>query len=162
MSAVCLLDAPHDADWMQAVAAEIKPLRLGLFASAATGRFELPWFTPAIEVDLCGHALKASAHVLWTEGLVRDDEPIRFLTRSGVLKLLVRGVSSSESEDFSHPAHHRGRDRLPGCLEALGVRPTFVGKSTFDKFLVVESEEVVRSLEPDFRALGGVTRGCVV
>ena len=155
-AAVCLLDAPHDADWMQAVAAEMN-LSETAFVRPLDGRFELRWFTPAIEVDLCGHATLASAHVLWTEGLVRDDEPIRFHTRSGVLTCRQAG----ETIELDFPALPTiEAEPAAGLLEALGVRPTFVGKSTFDKFLVVESEEVVRSLKPDFRARAA-SRECV-
>ena len=92
---------------------------------------------------------------------MRDDEPIRFQTRSGVLTCRQAG----ETIELDFPTLPTiEAEPAAGLLEALGVRPTFVGKSTFDKFLVVESEEVVRSLKPDFRALGSITgmRGVIV
>ncbi len=162
-AAVCILDEERPADWMQSVAAEMNLSETAFIrrsVSTDADGFVLRWFTPTIEVDLCGHATLASAHVLWSEGLVAEREPIRFRTKSGVLT--CRRSGDLVELDFpATPAVEAGPP--PSLLEALGVQPTFVGKSIFDKFLVVDSETVVRSLAPDFRALRAIAmRGVIV
>ena len=159
-AAVCLLAEERPAEWMQSLAAEMN-LSETAYVRPLDGDFELRWFTPAIEVDLCGHATLASAHVLWTEGRVTNQEPIRFHTRSGVLTCRRAG----ELIELDFPATPATEaEPPPGLLAALGVQPTFIGKSRFDKFLVVESEGIVRSLRPDFPALRQITgmRGVIV
>lgn len=164
-AAVCFLNEERDASWMQAVAAEmnlsetafVRPLE-GNWKSG-TG-FELRWFTPKIEVDLCGHATLASAHALWTEGVVGSGRAIQFHTRSGVLVCQQKG----DLIELDFPATPAQPAEAPGGLiEALGVRPTFVGKSKFDKFVLVESEQAVRLLKPDFARLRELSmRGVMV
>ena len=83
-AAVCLLQAPRDAAWMQQVAAEMN-LAETAFLERRNDGFGLRWFTPTIEVDLCGHATLASAHVLWEDGHLAPNETARFHTRSGLL-----------------------------------------------------------------------------
>jgi predicted PhzF superfamily epimerase YddE/YHI9 len=86
-AAVCLLEGEEpDAGWMQRVAAEMNLSETAfLRPRAEAGRYGLRWFTPAVEVDLCGHATLASAHVLWTEGLADAGRELRFDTASGPL-----------------------------------------------------------------------------
>jgi PhzF family phenazine biosynthesis protein len=158
-AAVCLLDEERGADWMQSVAAEMN-LSETAFVRKLRDGFELRWFTPAVEVDLCGHATLASAHTLWTAGIVAAAQPIRFHTRSGVLT----ASQNDELIELDFPATPAAECEPPGgLLDALGVQPTFVGKSSFDKFLVVESARTVRTLRPDFGRLGVVTtRGVIV
>ena len=88
-AAVCLLEEERDAQWMQAVAAEMN-LSETAFVRPFSEGFDLRWFTPAVEVELCGHATLASAHALWGEHVVAGDEPIRFHTKSGVLTCTQR------------------------------------------------------------------------
>src|SRR5437868_11050497 len=83
-AAVCLLDGPRDDAWLQHVAAEMN-LSETAFLLAEGDAFRLRWFTPTVEVDLCGHATVASAHVLWETGRLPADRPARFLSRSGPL-----------------------------------------------------------------------------
>jgi PhzF family phenazine biosynthesis protein len=158
-AAVCLLDEERDADWMQAVAAELN-LSETAFVRPLDDGFELRWFTPAIEVELCGHATLASAHALRTEGVVNTVQPIRFHTRSGVLTC----THEDGLVELDFPATPAQEDEPPaGLLDALGVRPSFVGSSKFDKFVLVESEQVVRSLKPDFAQLRQISmRGVIV
>jgi predicted PhzF superfamily epimerase YddE/YHI9 len=159
-AAVCLLHDDLPGEWMQSMAAEMN-LSETAFVRPIDDGFELRWFTPAMEVDLCGHATLASAHVLWSEGIAPPREPIRFHTRSGVLT--CRPAGNAIELDFpATPA--TACDPPDGLLEALDVRPAFVGRSKFDKFLVVDSEEVVRSLQPDFAALRRIAdmRGLIV
>jgi len=84
-AAVCLLEIPQDTAWMQAVAAEMN-LSETAFVRPVDDGFELRWFTPTVEVDLCGHATLAAAHVLWAQGVVRSGETILFQTLSGRLQ----------------------------------------------------------------------------
>ena len=91
-AAVCLLDEERDSEWMQSVAAEMNLSETAFVRPLGDG-LELRWFTPAIEVDLCGHATLASAHVLWTEDGFDQSRPIRFRTKSGVLTCTRVGQS---------------------------------------------------------------------
>jgi PhzF family phenazine biosynthesis protein len=159
-AAVCLLREDRPATWMQSLAAEMN-LSETAYVRPMDDGFELRWFTPAIEVDLCGHATLASAHVLWSEGVAPSSEPIRFHTRSGLLT--CRSAGPVIELDFpATPASPA--DPPKGLVEALNVGPMFVGRSKFDKVLVVESEAVVRSLKPDFAALRRIAgmRGVIV
>jgi predicted PhzF superfamily epimerase YddE/YHI9 len=159
-AAVCLLSEPRPAEWMQLLAAEMNLSETAIVRPLDDG-FELRWFTPAIEVDLCGHATLASAHVLWRQGVVAVTDFIRFMTRSGILTCRLAG----DLIELDFPALPvTAADPPVGLVEALDVRPTFVGRSKFDMFLVVESEEVIRALNPDFAALRQIAgmRGVIV
>lgn len=146
---VCWLEAEADPRWMQSVAAEMN-LAETAFVRRIGGGYELRWFTPTVEVDLCGHATLASAHALWTNGLVPDGEPIPFHTRSGVLTC----TRSGEFIELDFPATPAMRVELPTGLDTtLGAEPKSVLKSKFDFVAVFDSAATVRSLKPDFRAL---------
>jgi PhzF family phenazine biosynthesis protein len=82
-AAVCILPGPADERWMQAVAREMNLAETAFLHRERDG-YRLRWFTPAVEVDLCGHATLARAHVLWQDGLVPTDAEARFHTRSGL------------------------------------------------------------------------------
>jgi predicted PhzF superfamily epimerase YddE/YHI9 len=84
-AAVCALDAYPDDTWMQAVAREMNLSETAFPVRRDDGDWDLRWFSPTVEVDLCGHATLAAAHVLWQDGRAGNGEPIRFHTRSGVL-----------------------------------------------------------------------------
>lgn len=144
---------------MQSVAAEMN-LSETAFVRADGDVYDLRWFTPAIEVELCGHATLASAHALWSEGLVATDRPIRFRTRSGALTCTLRG----KLIEMDFPATPAVPAEAPAALlDALGVEPAYVGRSRYDKFVVVESEGVVRALAPDFAKLRAIhMRGVIV
>src|SRR3989304_2431387 len=83
-AAVCVLPEPHDDGWLQDLAREMNLSETAYLVRRDDG-FDLRWFTPAVEVDLCGHATLASAPVLWEQGLLRPDEQARFHTRRGLL-----------------------------------------------------------------------------
>ena len=89
-AAVCLLDRERSAEWMQSVGAEMN-LAETAFLLPRTDGWSLRWFTPIVEVDLCGHATLASAHALWEEKLISPGETARFHTRSGLLTALRTG-----------------------------------------------------------------------
>ena len=148
-AAVCILSEVRDTSWMQDVAREMN-LPETAFLSRREEGFALRWFTPTVEVDLCGHATLASAHVLWEEGFLDRREQARFHTRSG---LLTADYNRGEVElDF--PATPDETVSPPDNLgEALGVIPVYVGRSVYDYLVEVESEEAVRSLRPDLGLL---------
>jgi len=158
-AAVCLLEAPADAAWMQAVAAEMN-LSETAFVVPQDGAFGLRWFTPTIEVDLCGHATLAAAHALWEEQVIALDDPIAFHTKSGLLTCTHDG----ERIELDFPAIPLAEIDPPRDLvEALGVAPSYAGKSRFDHFVFVDAEQTVRSLEPDFAKLRAMPlRGLIV
>jgi PhzF family phenazine biosynthesis protein len=122
--------------------------------------YELRWFTPASEVDLCGHATLASAHVLWTTHLAPPSQPIRFHTRSGVLTC----SRSERSIELDFPALPAQKVAPPaGLLEALGVDARFVGQSHFDYLVVLPSPQTLRLCRPDFARLSEIrTRGILI
>jgi PhzF family phenazine biosynthesis protein len=158
-AAVCLLEQAHDEQWMQNVAAEMN-LAETAFVRRDGDVWALRWFTPVIEVELCGHATLASAHALWSTGLAARDEPIRFRTRSGILTCTRQG----ELIEMDFPAVPPvPADPPAGLIEALDITPSYVGRSKYDKFVVVESEPVLRSLKPDFAKLRELPmRGVIV
>jgi PhzF family phenazine biosynthesis protein len=158
-AAVCLLPAPADARWMQDVAREMNLSETAFLVPQLDG-FDLRWFTPAVEIDLCGHATLASAHVLWSDGHLAAEAQARFHTRSGLLTAEQRG----EWIELDFPATRAEPAAAPaGLTAAVGITPRFVGRSRFDYLLEVDGEEVVRGCKPDFGALARVdARGVIV
>jgi PhzF family phenazine biosynthesis protein len=158
-AAVCLLSAPADERWMQLVAREMNLSETAFLAPRDNG-FNLRWFTPAVEVDLCGHATLASAHTLWESGRLKADEEAQFHTRSGLLMASKRG----EWIEMDFPATPELQAEPPdGLLDGLGVTARYVGKTRFDYLVEVDSEKAVRDLKPDFAALKSVAaRGIMV
>lgn len=158
-AAVCILSEPRKTEWMQQVAAEMN-LSETAFLLQEQGFYHLRWFTPLIEVDLCGHATLASAHVLWEEGHLASDRDARFKTRSGLL-------TASRKENLillDFPAEPETPTKPPLDLcRALGVTPGYVGKNRFDYLVEVDSEETLRDLRPDFQLLMTIEmRGVIV
>ncbi|MBD3675412.1 MAG: PhzF family phenazine biosynthesis protein [Planctomycetaceae bacterium] len=159
-AAVCLLDEPADERWMQSVAAEMNLAETAFVRPLDEETFELRWFTPRLEVDLCGHATLAAAHVLWEQSQLPADRAAQFQTRSGTLVCEKQG--DLIQMDFpATPAHETTRP--PGLEAALGVQPLWVGQSRYDYLVGVIDEEEVQSARPDFRALAEIeTRGVIV
>jgi len=158
-AAVCLLERPRDEGWMQAVAAEMN-LSETAFLHRQDDGYRLRWFTPASEVELCGHATLASAHVLWETGLLAPGEQARFHTLSGLLTAEQEG----DEVVLNFPATlAEAVDAPPALLDALGVSARTAGRSAFDYLVEVESEAQVRGLAPDFAALRALPiRGVMV
>lgn len=156
---VCILSEPRDESWMQNVAREMN-LSETAFLREQEGGFRLRWFTPAVEVALCGHATLASAHILWETGELGRTEPARFHTLSGLLTAERRG----EDIEMDFPAMPAEPAAAPICLiEALGVVPSYCGKNMHDYIVEVESEDAVRRLVPDFAVLRAMNeRGVMV
>ncbi len=158
-AAVCVLDSARDERWMGLVAREMNLSETAFLLQEGEG-FGLRWFTPSVEVELCGHATLASAHVLWEDRRLGQGQVARFFTRSGVLT--ATREDGWITMDFpATPAS--ASEAAEGLLEALGVRGCWVGRSWFDYLVEVESEEEVRGLQPDFTALRRLgTRGVMV
>jgi len=157
-AAVCLLSSWREDQWLQAVAREMN-LSETAFLVKQSNHFDLRWFTPKVEVDLCGHATLASAHILWQQAQVTGDE-IQFSTRSGVLK--ARRDGKDIELDFPlTPAE--AAEAPSGLLEALGVSAKYVGKNQFDYLVEIESDFALRGIDPDFRRLAVLpVRGIIV
>lgn len=158
-AAVCILDGPRESSWMQQVAAEMNLSETAFLYPRQDG-FDLRWFTPAIEVDLCGHATLASAHALWELGQRPASEKLRFYTRSGELTADTDG----DWIELNFPAIPTAMaEAPPDLLKALGATPIFTGRTRFDYLIEVESEAEVRNLKPDFAALRELpVRGIIV
>jgi PhzF family phenazine biosynthesis protein len=159
-AAVCLLSAARDDAWMQSVAAEMNLAETAFLVSRAGDGWDLRWFTPTVEVDLCGHATLASAHALWETGRLAADAVARFHTRSGVLSAARRG----EIIELDFPSEPASEAPAPtGLVEGLGVTPVWAGRNRMDVLVQLARESDVRELEPDLTALGRIaTRGIIV
>jgi PhzF family phenazine biosynthesis protein len=159
-AAVCVLPEPAPEEWMRDVAREMN-LSETAFLTPHEGGYQLRWFTPAVEVDLCGHATVASAHVLWEDGHLPAGQQARFHTRSGLLLADRRG----EWIELDFPVKAVApAPAPPELLPALGIaQAVFVGKNAFDYFVEVDSEETLRRLDPDHAALRRLPmRGIIV
>src|SRR5690242_1848309 len=158
-AAVCLLPSARDPEWMQLVAREMN-LAETAFLVREGGDFQLRWFTPTIEVDLCGHATLASAHALWESGNLAPDEAGRFQTRSGLLTAERRDGLIWLDFPSTPPTP---ADAPPELRDALGIPLRYVGRTPFDYLVEVDGEAAVRALTPDLAMLGRLpVRGVIV
>ncbi|HEV2915376.1 MAG TPA: PhzF family phenazine biosynthesis protein [Pyrinomonadaceae bacterium] len=161
-AAVCFLPEPRGERWMQDVAREINLSETAfLTRRGEEGDFNLRWFTPSVEVALCGHATLASAHVLWETGQLDEREEARFHTRSGLLT--ARREGDWIELDFPATREERAQEVPEGLAEALGVLPKYVGRNALDYLVEVETEEILRGIRPDFQSLKHLdVRGVIV
>ncbi len=156
---VCLVQEPVEEQWMQKVASEMN-LSETAFVQRKGTRFELRWFTPMVEVDLCGHATLAAAHILWESRVLEKDQTAYFDTRSGL-------ISASWSKgwiEMDFPAEPAVAAEPPAeLLAAIGIDPLFVGRSQYDYLVELPSEQDVAELAIEFDSLKNVaTRGVIV
>lgn len=160
-AAVCLLDGPRDDAWQQLLAREMNLSETAFLLARPDGSFDLRWFTPRVEVELCGHATLASAHALWEGGHLPAGAAAVFHTKSGILRAVRAGDGWIELDFPALPG--TAVPPPPGLIEALGVEPAAVEKSKFDYLVEVAEEAAVRALRPDFAALAAVeARGVIV
>ncbi|MFM7529091.1 MAG: PhzF family phenazine biosynthesis protein [Nodosilinea sp.] len=148
-AAVCPLPGPYAEDWMQRVAREMNLSETAFFYPEADG-YRLRWFTPTTEVDLCGHATLATAHILWSEGYLAEHLQARFYTHSGVLtaRRQENWIELNFPTNPSHPI------TVPaGLEEALGATPIAVMENSLGYLVELESADLVQQLNPNFRAL---------
>jgi PhzF family phenazine biosynthesis protein len=158
-AAVCILPKAANPAWMLNVAREMNLAETAFLVPRSDG-YDLRWFTPAVEVDLCGHATLASAHVLWEDGRLKPDTQARFHTKSGLLTAERRDSWIELDFPATPPAAAPPPD---GLVAALGAAPTFVGRSRFDYLVELDSESTVRNLAPNLSALAEVkARGVIV
>ena len=156
---VCVLSEPKDDTWMQNVAREMNLSETAFLLRQPDG-FRLRWFTPAVEVELCGHATLASAHILWETGLLAHQESERFHTLSG----LLTAERWRDAIELDFPATpDEPAEAPPGLAEILGAKVMNFRSSRFDHLVELESEAVVRGLRPDFSRLKSLpVRGIMV
>jgi PhzF family phenazine biosynthesis protein len=157
-AAVCLLDNPISDELMQKIASEMN-LSETAFIKADNQKFELRWFTPKAEVDLCGHATLASAHILWEEKITDLDE-ITFSTKSG--DLTARRNLDWIEMNFPQELEQKVQS-LEIIKKAINANVIYIGKNRLDYLVEVNSEEDVKTLKPDFQLLAQLdSRGVIV
>ncbi len=148
-AAVCVMAGPAGEAWMRHIAAEMN-LSETAFLHPIDGGYALRWFTPSVEVDLCGHATLASAHVLFEGGRLGENDTAHFETKSGLLTvtmadgLLEMDFPASIVEPCPAP---------PGLFDALRVGPCPVYRTRFDYLVEMDSEDHVSALQPDLPVL---------
>lgn len=156
---VCLLTQPRPDIWMQGVAREMNQAETAFLTKRKEG-YDLRWFTPTTEVELCGHATLASAHFLWARRKVAAKSKIKFHTRSGVLtaakqqEWIVLDFPATPPEPCEPP---------PYLLDAFKAQGSPAFKTKFDYMVVTEQPAKLRALKPDYRLLNAIeTRGIIV
>ena len=156
---VCILPKAATEQWMRDIAREMNLAETAFLVPQRDG-YDLRWFTPTVEVDLCGHATLASAHVLWEDGHLKPNVQARFHTKSGLLTADRR----EPWIELDFPATPAAPAQAPPGLDAaLGAKPQFVGRSKFDYLVELQDEATVRRLDPDLGAIGRVpARGVIV
>lgn len=157
-AAVCFLETEKSDQWMQNIANEMN-LSETAFLIRRGEEFSLRWFTPQAEVDLCGHATLASAHLLWEEQICKGNE-IRFITKSGLL-------TANKNENWIQMNFPKELEQkcVPQneLIEGLGVHYNYIGKNRLDYIIEVDDEETVRDLQPNFNLWKSVkARGIIV
>jgi PhzF family phenazine biosynthesis protein len=158
-AAVCVLPDDRDASWMQLVAREMNAGATAFLRKRHDG-YDLRWFAPAAELELCGHGTLASAHALWECGHLMPSSPARFHTRNGLLTAVRRG----DWIELDFPATPASPAAAPADLAAaLGATPVTVGRSRFDYLIELDREDAVRQLRPDLARLKLIpSRGFIV
>lgn len=157
---VCLLEGNRGDDWMQQVATEMNLAETAFVSQGPGDGFALKWFTPTTEMELCGHATLAAAHLLWTEGRVPSSRTIGFDTKSGRLTASRRG----EFIELDFPAEPATELEPPADIaDVLGESPVFFGRNRLDYIAELSSDASVRSLRPNLAAITGYdARGIIV
>lgn len=158
-AAVCLLTESRPDEWMRHVAAEMNLSETAYLLREEDG-YRLRWFTPTVEVDLCGHATLASAHILWERDYLKPKELARFHTRSGLLTAEKKG----DWIEMNFPAEAETSVPIPKeLIQGLGLTPRYVGKNRMDYIVEVDSESTVKNLKPDLALLAKLAaRGVIV
>jgi PhzF family phenazine biosynthesis protein len=146
---VCILPAAREDAWMAKVAMEMNLAETAFLVPIEDG-YNLRWFTPAVEVALCGHATLGSAHALWTEGYLDPGTTARFHTKSGLLTCDRRGdwIEMNFPAKLEQPA-----DPPVQLSDALGVDLKYTGRNQFDYLVEVENEATLRALKPKHHLL---------
>jgi PhzF family phenazine biosynthesis protein len=151
-AAVCILEKPLNEKRMQQIASEVNLSETAFIVPEREG-YRLRWFTPTVEIDLCGHATLASAHILWEQKHLAQNESAIFHTKSGTLTCTKSGAFIVMDFPIEPAVECPAPD---GLAEALKANPLFVGKNRMDYLVEVESEEIVRNLEPNLMKLSKI------
>jgi PhzF family phenazine biosynthesis protein len=168
---ICVLPAATSDQWMQSVAIEMNHAETAFLVKRTTGNedgYDLRWFTPGGEVDLCGHATLASAHHLWESEALSANEQARFHTRSGLLTADRVVIDGALWIELDFPAEPVSPAATPDGLAAmLGAEPVFVGRNRLDYLVELKDEATVRALRPDFNQIAALSeeesvRGIIV
>jgi PhzF family phenazine biosynthesis protein len=157
-AAVCVLDSLKSESWMQNIAQEMN-LSETAFLSKQDDGFNLRWFTPTVEVPLCGHATLASAHVLWSQGYLSPNQAAHFYTKSGILVAKLENnwiqldfpVNLSQSVEFP-----------PELSQVLGVTCKSVVQNSLGYLVELESEQLVREIQPNFQQMKTLTKADII
>jgi PhzF family phenazine biosynthesis protein len=168
---ICVLPATASDEWMQSVAIEMNHAETAFLIKCGESNqdgYDLRWFTPGGEVDLCGHATLASAHYLWETGALAEDEQARFHTRSGLLTAIRLSADGAAWTELDFPSEPVSATATPEGLAAmLGAEPVFVGRNRMDYLVELKDETAVRSLHPDLKQIADLSdrdnvRGIIV
>jgi PhzF family phenazine biosynthesis protein len=152
---VCILENPQPASWMQNVALEMNQAETAFVDKRADGSWNLRWFTPQVEVSLCGHATLAAAHTLWLHA-GETAETLEFHTLSGVLKASRQGDSIQLDFPSDQP---QPLEQIPeALLQLLGRPPQWFGQGRDDHLVVLESADAVRNFVPQAELITSFTR----
>ncbi len=153
-AAVCLLTEEMPVEWMTDVAAEMN-LSETAFLLKKDNEYSLRWFTPKVEVQLCGHATLASAHILWQKNILSKNEDARFHTLSGLLT--VKYVDGEYEMNF--PAYEvKPSERNEMLIKALGIEPVSVSETEHQYICEFQSEEDILKIAPSFETLMGLEK----
>src|SRR5690348_501645 len=164
---VCVLAAPTTDAWMQSVALEMNHAETAFLVKTSDG-YNLRWFTPGSEVDLCGHATLASAHYLWETGALAPGDKARFHTRSGLLTAVRLVLDNQPWIELDFPSEPAKPAAAPPNLAAmLGAELLFVGRNRMDYLVELKDESTVRNLQPDLKQIAALSvasgmRGIIV
>jgi PhzF family phenazine biosynthesis protein len=159
-AAVCILDGPREDVWLQHVAGEMN-LAATAFLYPQDDGYHLRWFSHQVELELCGHGTLASAHTLWEQDYLPYDTQARFYTRAGLLT--ARRAGDWIELNFPAKPEKPVIEPQPTLAASLGITPLYIGKSQLDHLVEIASEEVLRTIRPNFAQLATFpTRGVIV
>jgi len=158
-AAVCFLPEPKDSDWLQNVAREMNLPATAFLQKNSVG-YQLRWFTPTTEMQICGHGTLASTHVLYETNKIDKDKSVTFFTKSGELTATFK----EGWVELNFPSIHEEKTTAPKeLIQALGVQAKYVGQTPLDYIVEVEGEDVVRNLKPDLDLIAQLpVRGVIV
>ena len=157
-AAVCVLDSPQSEAWMQNIAQEMNLSETAFLVKQDDG-FNLRWFTPTVEVPLCGHATLASAHVLWSQGHLLPNQEARFYTKSGVLAAKLE----NDWIQLDFPVNlSQAVESPPELSQVLGVNCKSVVQNSLGYLVEVESEQLVREMQPNFQQMKTLTKADII
>lgn len=162
-AAVCLLSEPAPAEWMQAVAAEMNLSETAFVSPGPNGTYQLRWFTPTVEVDLCGHATLAAAWVLRETGAIGPGETIHFQSRSGILRATATADNRVQLDFPATPAAEGGEEHRGMLAAALHTEAFATVGRNVDLLVAMEDPESLVALAPDMTRIAEIpVRGVIV